>query len=46
MTEDRMVVWRHSFNGREFQKALGDGEGEGSLVCCSLCGPKESNTSE
>ena len=28
-------------NGREFEQALGDSEGQGSLVCCSLLGPKE-----
>ena len=35
MTEDRMVGWHHQFNGREFEQALGDGEGQGSLACCS-----------
>ena len=30
-----MVGWHHRFNGREFEQALGDGEGQGSLVCCS-----------
>ena len=29
-------------NGHEFEQTLGDGEGQGSLVCCSLCGHKES----
>ena len=28
-------------HGHEFQQALGDGEGQGSLVCCSPCGRKE-----
>ena len=35
MTEDKMVAWHHQLNGREFKQALGDGEGQGSLVCCS-----------
>ena len=35
MTEDEMVGWHHQFNGREFEQALGDGEGQGSLACCS-----------
>ena len=32
--------------GHEFERALGDGEGQGSLVCCSPCGCKESDTTE
>ena len=24
-----------NLNGREFEQALGDGEGQGSLTCCS-----------
>ena len=32
--------------GHEFEQALGDGEGQGSLVCCSPCGHKESDTTE
>ena len=28
-------------NGHEFEQTLGDGEGQGSLVCCSLWGRKE-----
>ena len=34
-TEDEMVGWHHWFNGHEFEQVLGDGEGQGSLVCCS-----------
>jgi len=34
MTEDEMVGWHHQLNGYEFEKALGDSEGEGSLACC------------
>ena len=30
----------------EFEKALGDGEGQGNLVCCSPWGHKESDTTE
>ena len=36
MTEDEMVWWHHQLNGRE--QALGDGEGQGSLVCCKSLG--------
>ena len=32
--------------GYEFEQALGDGEGWGSLVCCSPWGLKESDTTE
>ena len=46
MTEDEMVGWHHRFNGHEFEKTLGDGEGQGSLVCCSPRGCKESGTTE
>ena len=42
----RMVGWHHRLNGHEFEQALGDGEGQGSLVCCSLWGHKESDTTE
>ena len=31
MTEDKMVGWCHWLNGHEFEQALGDGEGQGSL---------------
>ena len=35
MTEDEMVGWHHRLNGHGFEQALGDDEGQGSLVCCS-----------
>ena len=40
-TEDEMVGWYHQLDGHEFVQALGDGEGQGSLVCCSLWSHKE-----
>ena len=46
MTEDEMVGWHHQFNRHEFEQAPGDGEGQGSLECCSPWGCKESDTSE
>ena len=46
MTEDEMVEWCHRLNGHEFEHAPGDSEGQGSLVCCSLWGRKESDTTE
>ena len=30
----------------KFEQTLGDGEGQGPLVCCSLWGRKESDTTE
>ena len=46
MTEHKMVGWHHLLNGHEFEQALGDGEGQGSLLCCSPWGCKESDTTE
>ena len=46
MTEDEMVGWHHQHGGHEFEQALGDGEGQGSLACCSLWDGKESDTTE
>ena len=43
MTEDKMSGWHHMFNGHEFQQTPGDSEGQGSLVCCSSWGHKESD---
>ena len=38
--------WHHSLNGQEFEQTPGDHEWQGSLVCCSSCGCKESDTTE
>ena len=38
-----MIRWHHQCNGCEFEQSLGDGEGQGSLACCSLWGHKESD---
>ena len=43
MTEDKIVGWHYQLNGHEFEQALGDSEGQGSLVCCSAWGRKESD---
>ena len=43
---DEMVGWHHWLDGHEFEQALGVGDGQGSLVCCSLQGHKESDTTE
>ena len=41
-----MVGWHHQLNGHGFEQTLGDGEGQGSLVCCSPWGHKESDMTE
>ena len=46
MTEDEMVGQHHLFNGQEFEQALGVGDGQGVLECCSPCGRKESDMTE
>ena len=37
-TEDVMVGWHHQLDGLEFEQAPGAGDGQGSLVFCSLLG--------
>ena len=46
MTEDVMVGWHHWLNAHEFESTVGVGDGQGSLVCCSPLGHKESDTTE
>ena len=45
-TEDEMAGWHHRLNGHEFESTLGVGNGQGSLVCCSPWGDKESDMTE
>ena len=45
-TEDEMIGWHHHLEGHEFEQALGDGEGQGSLVWGSPWGCKELDTTE
>ena len=40
------IGWHHQLNWHEFEQALGDGEGQGSLVCCSPWGFKELDMTE
>ena len=44
--QDEMAGWHHRLNGHGFEQALGDGDGQGGLVCCSPWGCKESDTTE
>ena len=46
MTEDEMVGWHHWLYGHESEQALGVGDGQGSLACCSPWGRKESDMTE
>ena len=41
-----MVRQHHRLDGHEFEKTPGDSEGQGSAVCCSLCGHKVSDTTQ
>ena len=46
MTEEEIVGWHHWVNGHEFEQTPGDGEGQGSLACCSPWGRKELDTTD
>ena len=41
-----MVGRHHRLHGHEFEQALGDSEGQGSLVHCLLWGCKEADMTE
>ena len=45
-TEDGMVGWHHQLDGHEFEQTSGDGNGQGSLACCSPRGRKELNATD
>ena len=46
MREDEVVGWHHQCNGHEFEQAMGDGEGQGSLAYFCSWGNKESDVTE
>ena len=46
MTEDETVGWHHRLNEHEFEKALGFGDGQGSLAHYSPWGGKELDMTE
>ena len=46
MTEDEMVGWHHRLDGHEFEQALGVGDGQGNLTCCSPLGHKLPETTQ
>ena len=39
-TGDEMDGWHHQLDGHEFEQALGVGDGQGSLACCSPWGQR------
>ena len=46
MTEDEMGRWHHQLDGQESEQALGVGDGQQGLACCSPWGCKESDMTE
>ena len=44
--QDELVGWHHQFGGHGFGQALGGGNGQRGLACCSPWGHKESDTTE
>ena len=46
ITEDEMVAWHHWLDGHEFEQALGVGDGQGGLACCSLWDGKGADMTE
>ena len=46
MTEDKTVGWHHQLNEHEFEQAPGVGDGQGSLVCYTPWGRKDSDVTE
>ena len=41
-----MLGRHHRLDGHDFEQALGVGDGQGGLACCSPWGRKESNVTE
>ena len=46
MIEVKMAGWHHRLNGHEFEQALGVGDGQQGLVCCSSWGHKGSDMTD
>ena len=44
--EDEMIGWHLHLSGHEVKQTLGDGKGQGILVCCSPWGHKELDMTE
>ena len=41
VTKDEIVGWHQQFNGHDLGQTAEDGEGQGSLACCSPRGHRE-----
>ena len=41
-----MFGWHRQLNGHEFEQTLGDSEGQGSVLCCSPWGRKDSDITD
>ena len=41
-----MIGWHHGLYRHEFEQAQGVRDGQGSLVCCTPWGGRESDTTE
>ena len=46
LTEDEMIGWHHRLDGHEFEEALGVGDRQGTLACCSPWGLKKLDMTE
>ena len=43
LIEDKMLSWHHWLCEQEFEQTPGDSEGQGILLCCSLCSRRVSH---
>ena len=46
LTGDEMIGWHHQSDAYEFEQALGVGDGQEGLACCSPLGGKELDRTE
>ena len=46
MTEDKILAWHHQLNGHKFEQAPQDDKGQGSLLCYTPWGRKESDMTD
>ena len=46
VTEVEMVGWHHQLDGHESEQTPGDGEGQGTLACCSPWGHKDADKTD
>ena len=44
--QNEMVGWHHRLDGHRFEQAVGVGDGQGSLVCCSPWGHNAVDTTK